>query len=191
MALIQSHAETIGTQPLPPQVTQILFDRYLSGSSLTDLAREFPEYSREAIAYTAYRYDWPTVRDDLVYDMQNQMKQKVLSSKLKQLDLVSNMIEVAHREANQAMLAYIKHPCDKNLPKTLRIKTIKELQTAIEMISTIIGQDNSKSIKIDGKIQTVDGSGGSAGTKGLSSELASQLLQALNSGAVAVEEKKK
>lgn len=190
MALVQSHAESIGPQPLPPQVTTLLFDRYIGGSSLMDLFREFPEYTRESIAYTAYHYSWPTVRDDLIFDMQTQMKQKVMASKMKQLDLVSNMIEVAHREANQALLAYIKHPCDKNLPKTLRIKTIKELQVAVDMIGTIINQDNQKNIKVDGKIQT-DGAGGATSNGKLSSEIASELLKALSSGQVVVEEKKK
>lgn len=155
---VQEHLDKTGPQPLPPHTTEKMFEAYLGGSSLAEVSKAFPEHSQLAIFYTAYHYNWPATRDELTLDVQSRLKQKVLYSKYKQLELVDTMIKVAHTETMQAMQTYLKHPNDRNLPKNLRIKTIKELQMAIEMISNIIGQDNMKKIDISGDINVNDDS---------------------------------
>jgi hypothetical protein len=135
--------------------------------------------------YTAWHYNWGAMRDDLFLDLQERVKQKVLYSKFQQLELVGNMISVAHVQANQAMQAYIKNPTERNLPKALRINTIKDLALAIEMMSQIIGQDQHKSISVSGNISTGQtppgqslGQGAIAGA--LSDATANELIKALN-----------
>lgn len=108
----------------------------------------YGEYESGAIHFTAYHYDWPLRRDDLTIDIQERIKQKIINSKFQQIELVDSMIRVAHVEAMQSFQSYIKHPCDKNLPKTFRIKTIKDLEAAIDMMAKIIGQDNMKRVEI-------------------------------------------
>ena len=108
----------------------------------------YSEYDSGAIHYTAYHYDWPLNRDELTIDVQDRIKQKILNSKHMQLELVDNMIKVAHAEAMSAFKAYLKHPCDRNIPKTFRIKSIRDLAEAIDMMSKIVGQDNIKKMEI-------------------------------------------
>jgi hypothetical protein len=134
-----------------------MLELYVGGASLAEVQRHFHEYSLSSICYTAYHYGWPSLRDEITLDIQSRIKQKVLYSKYQQLDLVSTMIQVAHVEAMNAMQMYLKNPNDRNLPKTLRIKTIRDLQQAIEMMSQVIGQDNSKNISITGNIVTTPG----------------------------------
>jgi hypothetical protein len=141
---IEEHIQANGRQPLPTHLSSRMFEVYISGASLADIAKTFPECNQSSILYTAYHYNWPAERDEFVSSLQERIKQKLLYSKYQQLELVHNMIQVAHVEANNAMMAYIKNPCDKNLPKTLKIQSIKDLQMAIEMISSIVGQDNHK-----------------------------------------------
>jgi len=129
-----------------------MFEAYLGGASLAEVSKHFHEYSQSAIYYTAYHYNWPAIRDELTLDLQNRLKQKVLYSKYQQLELVSTMIQVAHTENMHAMQAYLKNPTDRNLPKGMRLKTIKELQAAIDMMAVIIGQDNMKKIDVTGNI---------------------------------------
>ena len=145
---IDTYFTSKGPVPLPPQVAQMLFESYLNGSSLSDICRMYSEYDSLAVHYTAYHYDWPLNRDELTVDMQDRIKQKILSSKMQQLELVDGMIKVAHIEAMNAIRSYIKHPCDKNIPKIFRIKSIKELSDAIEMMGRIVGQDNIKKVEM-------------------------------------------
>lgn len=186
MIKVQEHLDKVGPQPLPPQIAEKMFESYLGGSSLAEVSRHFNEYSQASIYYTAYHYNWPSIRDEVIADIQGRIKQKVLFSKYKQLELVDTMIKVAHVEAMQAMQLYLKNPNDKNLPKNLRIKSIKDLQAAIEMMSQIIGQDNSKNISITGNITTTseepaEGKGGPTTVEGaLTEATAKALLKAMN-----------
>lgn len=129
-----------------------MFETYLAGASFPEVSKMYPEFSPTAVLFTGYHYGWPTLRDEMVLDLQERVKQKVLYSKFQQLELVGNMIHVAHVEANQAMQAYIKNPSERNLPRILRIKTIVDLSRAIEMMSQVIGQDQHKSISVTGNI---------------------------------------
>lgn len=133
---------------MPPQVAQVLFENYLNGSSILDICKMYSEYDPLAIHYTAYHYDWPLNRDELTIDLQDRIKQKILHSKYQQLELVDGMIKVAHIEAMNSIRTYIKHPCDKNMPKTFRITSIKELSEAITMMERIVGQDNIKKVEM-------------------------------------------
>jgi hypothetical protein len=151
---IQEYQDKQGPVPLPPQVSEKIFETYVNGSSLAEVCKFYNEYSPGMIIFTAYHYNWPAIRDEISLDLQTRVKQKVLYSKYQQLELVSTMIQVAHVETMQAMQLYLKNPNDKNLPKTLRIKSLKDLQMAIEMMSQVIGQDNSKNISITGNINT-------------------------------------
>jgi hypothetical protein len=180
MQRIEQYINLKGLVPLPPQVTEKLFEVYMGGSSLAEIARMYTEYDSGAICYTAYHYDWPGMRDDLTIDLQSRIKQKILHSKFQQLELVDSMIKVAHTEAMQSFQSYLKFPNDRNLPKTFRIKSIKDLQSAIDMMSTIVGQDNVKKIEmIEGKPQDNSPKTDSTG-KVLSEETAKDLLTALN-----------
>jgi hypothetical protein len=184
---IQQYVDDVGHVPLPPLVVEKLFEQYLGGSSLLDITKQYPEYTKEAILYSAWKYDWPAERDMYVTELQSRMRQRVMHSKFQQLELVSNMIRVAHVEANQAMQAYLKHPCDRNTPKILRIKSIKELHMAIEMMSMITGQDNNKNLTVNGEV-SVNNENVSTDQKSLNSELAEQLLKQIAAGNISVKE---
>ena len=148
MLKISDYVTRKGTQPLPPEVCERLFESYLSGSSLKEVCKMYSEYDPLAIHYSAYHYDWPLRRDDIAIDMQERVKQKILTSKFQQLELVESMIKVAHIEAITAFQAFIKHPSEKNIPKVFRIKSIKDLSEAIGMMSQIVGQESMKRIEI-------------------------------------------
>lgn len=178
---IESYINQKGSQPLPPQVAEKLFESFLNGSSLAEICRMFSEYDSGAIHFTAYHYDWPLARDELAIDIQSRIKQKILNSKFKQLELVDSMIKVAHVEAMQAFNVYLKHPNDRNLPKTFRIKSIKDLSIAIDMMSTIVGQDNVKKIEmIDGGKKEQEEEKSANAVAELTEETAKQVLKALN-----------
>ncbi len=178
---MQEHLDKTGPQPLPPQVAEKVFEAYLGGASLAEVSRFHNEYSQSAIYYTAYHYDWPAVRDEIAIDLQTRVKQKVLYSKYQQLELVSTMIQVAHAETINAMQIYLKNPNDKNLPKTMRIKSIKDLHLAIEMMSQIIGQDNNKNISVTGMVETKPAEGSKPASQAeLTETTAHALLKALN-----------
>lgn len=145
---MESYIKTRGMLPLPPQVCEKLFEQYMNGSSIAEICKMYSEYDASAIFFTAYHYDWPARRDDLSIDIQDRIKQKILNSKFQQLELVDSMIRVAHIEAMGAFQTYIKHPSDKNIPKNFRIKTIKDLAEAIEMMAKIVGQDMMKKVEI-------------------------------------------
>jgi len=151
---VQEHLDKNGPTTLPPLAAEKMFETYLGGASLAEVSRFYNEYSANAIYFTAYHYNWPAARDEFALDIQQRVKQKVLYSKYQQIELVGTMIQVAHTETMQAMQLYLKNPNDRNLPKTLRIKTIKELSMAIEMMGNIIGQDNNKRIDVTGNITT-------------------------------------
>jgi hypothetical protein len=186
---IQQYVDEVGHVPLPPLVVEKMFERYLAGSSFLDITKAFPEYSRESILYSAWKYDWPMERDQFVTELQSRMRHKIVYSKFQQLELVSNMIGVAYVEANQAMQAYIKHPCDRNIPKILRIKSVKELYQAIEMMAMVIGQDNNKTVTVGGEVQVNNNMEDEQGDrKVLDSKLAEQLLQQIASGKIVVKE---
>lgn len=152
---MQEHLDKTGPVPLPPQAAEKAFEAFLGGASLAEVCKFHAEYSTALVVYTAYHYNWPAIRDEIIIDLQSRVKQKVLYSKYQQLELVSTMIQVAHVETLQAMQLYLKNPNDRNLPKTMRIRTIKELAMAIEMMSQVIGQDQHKSISISGNIETI------------------------------------
>ena len=151
---VQEHLDKVGPVTLPPHVAEKMFETYIGGSSLAEVSKYNSEYSQGSIYYTAYKLCWPQIRDEICVELQSRIKQKVLHSKYQQLELVGTMIQVAHIEAMNAMYTYLKHPNDKNLPKTLRIKSIRDLSIAIEMMANIIGQNQHKQIDIVGSILT-------------------------------------
>lgn len=185
LEVIKKYVETSGQVILPPQAAIKIYEQYINGSSISEVCNMFSEYSRGIIVYTAYTLNWPATRDEFTLDLQTRVKQKVLYSKYQQLELVSTMISVAHVETMQAMQLYLKNPNDKNLPKTMRIKTIRDLSMAIEMMSQVIGQDNSKNISITGNIVTTPGEPGTEKPSGsvdgaLTEATAKALLKSMN-----------
>ncbi len=147
---------------------------------MTEIIKMHPEYEAGCILYTAYHYDWCRDRDEYFQEIQGRLKQKAIVSTSQQLDLVSGLIHAAWAETMPALLAYVKHPCEKNIPKTLKIKSLKDLQLAISMMSTITGQSNNKSVTLNGEI-TVDNDcnrlGESTGT--LNDEMVVQMLKSI------------
>lgn len=182
MSQIEAHINAGTDSSLPPMLAAQLFEQYLSGSSLADICKHNPECLPGAIYYTAYQNNWPAERDEVTFELQKKVRQTVLVSKMYQLEFLTNMIKVAHTEANQAMRAYLKHPNDRNLPKTFRIKNIKELQMVIESISDVIGQDNNKNINVSGNITTenITDNQSTIGQGELSDVIAKKLIASLN-----------
>lgn len=113
-----------------------IYEMYLLGYSFDELAAKFPKYSRSKITLTAALHGWAKDRDKLASSIYDRIKTRIVRSTVEQVEFLTDMISVSSVENSEEMRKYLEDPKKNPLP-AMRIKSFKEYQQVIEMLSKV------------------------------------------------------
>ena len=133
-----------------------LYEMYLLGDSISNIAQQFPQYPIGQIALTAALRGWVKDRDRMMHTLQDRVRAKVVKSVLDQVDFLTQMMAVANAEHLEAMIKYVQDPLNNPKPP-LRVTNIKEYKDVAETLYKIVagatgggvGKDKQKSPMFD------------------------------------------
>ncbi len=170
--------EESGAKPISTTLATQMFQLFLEGYTCAEIAKQNKGFTEGDILYCRKKYKWDNERDEYVIQLNNQIKQKIMKQKLESAEFLTNMLSVIHKEHRDVMLKYLQTGNPDDLPKIGSLRTYKEV---VEILSKITGEDSTKRIKLDAKIQQdtnvkVENPGGLQ----LSPELQTKLLKALS-----------
>ena len=113
-----------------------IYEMFLLGYSFDELAVKFPKYSRSKITLTAALHGWAKDREKLANSIYDRIKTRIVRSTVEQVEFLTDMIAVSSAENSEEMRKYLEDPKKNPLP-AMRIKSFKEYQQVIEMLSKV------------------------------------------------------
>lgn len=114
-----------------------LFELFLLGETLAQIAHRFPKYPYGQIAFTAAYKQWAKDRDQMLHTLNDRLQAKVVKSVLDQVDFLTSMMSVANAEHLEAMTKYIQDPVNNPKP-ALRITSVKDYKEIAETLFKIV-----------------------------------------------------
>jgi hypothetical protein len=131
-----------------------LFEMYMVGCAFHEIHQQFPNYDLGQIILTAALQKWGADRERMQSSLRDRVRAKVIKSVIEQTDFLTAMLSVASAEHISQMRQYIVDP-DKNLPPSLRIKSIKDYKEVTDTLAKIVqgatpgARDNKQSAMFD------------------------------------------
>lgn len=114
-----------------------MYELYLKGTTLKELASKFPQWKYEQIILAAVLDDWFSERESAMEVVRKAVTEKVTNSMIGQVNLLSSMVDIAGREWLDEMEKYLENPLINPKP-SIRIASLKDLATVQEMMGKAI-----------------------------------------------------
>lgn len=167
-----------GYKPISTTLASQMYTLFLEGYSCLEISKQNKGFTEADILYCRKKYQWDEQKDNYVFGLNDQIRQKLTKQKLESVEFLTNMLAVIHKEHRSVMLKFLQTGNPEDLPKIGSLRTYKEI---VETLAKITGEDQVKKLKIDGKIQQdtnvkVEGAGA---ILNLPPEIQTKLLQAL------------
>lgn len=129
------------------------FELYLNGNEPTEIARINKGFPVEQINWAMVKYDWPVQRDQYMFDLQKNIRDKVIKAQLEATSLITDMITVSNKKNSEKLKKYIQTGDEEQLKGVMNIESLNGLLKTIEGLQKITGQDRTTTIKTQ---QTTD-----------------------------------
>lgn len=158
------------------------FELYISGNDVEDIHKLNPAFPRSAINWLRIKYDWDSMREQLMRKMQNQIADKVMKAQFEAASLYSDIISAAHKKHSENLKKYIQTGDKKYLEDTIDINSVHQLQKVVDGLQKVTGQDRKITVSEEKRVSVdVNVDGGES----FGSDAASKIL------AIVAEEKRK
>lgn len=146
--------QTANKQSIPASVNAGLFALFLQGSTVEEIQDLNPMYSLGEIVAARVHGDWDERREEHLSKLLDKVGKRVLQVTLESADFMADVIAVAALEHGEKLKRYIqtKNPAELG---SFRVKNLKELKEAVEVLQKLTGQDKqSVSIsKVQGEVK--------------------------------------
>lgn len=150
-ALIEIEAS--GSRPISPTLAMQFFELFLEGYSCNEIAKQNPPFKEGEVLFLRKKFKWDNQRDDYAYQLQTQMREKLIKQKLESLEFLTNMLAVVHKEQRPKTLRYLQTGKDEDRPDTW-ITGPTAYKNVLETIQKITGEDrvSTQNIKSESKV---------------------------------------
>jgi len=149
-------AEEEGVRPISPTLAAQMFELYLEGYSCEQIAKVNAPFKEGEILFLRKKYQWDENRDQYCFNLQSQMRDKLMKQKLESLEFLTNMLSVTHKEHKEKTLKYLQTGKDEDKPDTW-VTGPTAYKGLLEAIQKLTGEDRviTQNIKSESKV-TVD-----------------------------------
>lgn len=150
--------EEAGLRPVSPSLAAQFFELFMEGYSCSLIAKHNPPFREGDVLFLRKKYKWDEVRDKYAFDLQVQMREKLMKQKLESLEFLTNMLSVTHKEHREKMLKYIQTGKEEDKPDSW-ISNPSSYKSILETIQKLTGEDRvtTQNIKSETKL-TVESS---------------------------------
>ena len=100
--------EIVGFKPISPTLSAQLFELFLEGYSCAEIARKNPSFSEADILNCRKRHNWDDNKDRYAYDLQLQVREKLVKQKMESIEFLTNMMAVTHKAHKDKMMKYLQ-----------------------------------------------------------------------------------
>ncbi len=114
-----------------------MYELYLKGTTLKELSRKYPQFEYERIILAAVLDDWFSERESAMDVVKKAVTEKVVTSMVNQVNLLSSMVEIAGKEWQEEMDKYLENP-QLNPKPSVRINNLKDLAQVQEMMGKAV-----------------------------------------------------
>ena len=101
-------AEKEGIRPISPTLAAQMFELYLEGYSCEQIAKVNAPIREGEILFLRKKYQWDENKDNYCFNLQSQMRDKLMKQKLESLEFLTNMLAVTHKEHKEKSLRYLQ-----------------------------------------------------------------------------------
>lgn len=176
MDVLKSVDET-GAKPISVTLDSQMYNLFLEGYSCATIAKLNKGFTEADILYCRQRNKWDEKRNEYAAHLANQVHQKMAKQKLESIEHLTNILSVLHKANRDLMMKFLQTG---NMDDFPQIASMKQYKDVIEILAKITGEDNTKRVKFDGKMQ-IDGTvkTDTPPPMLISTELQTKLLQVL------------
>lgn len=114
-----------------------LYEMFMVGFSLEEIHRQYPQYEYGRICLTCAIKKWVHQRETAQMNIFDRIRARIVKSAVEEVEFLSNLITVNALEQKDAIRKYIADPSN-NQPPDLRIKSLKDYQSVMDMLSKIV-----------------------------------------------------
>lgn len=171
-------AEDQGLRPISPTLAMQFFQLFLEGYSCSEIAKVNLPFREGDILFLRKKFKWDEERDAYAYNLQVQMRDKLIKTKLEALEYISNSLAVVHKIHKEKQMRYLQTGRPEDEPETW-ITGPTAYKSMLEAIQKITGEDRTttQNVKSESKI-TVESN---QPITLISEELQSKMLKKLSS----------
>ncbi len=114
-----------------------MYELYLKGTTLKELSKKFPNHDYERIILAAVLDDWFSERESAMDVVKKAVTEKVVTSMVNQVNILTSMVEIAGKEWQEEMDKYLENP-QLNPKPSVRINSLKDLAQVQEMMGKAV-----------------------------------------------------
>lgn len=170
------HVEKEGARPIAPTLSAQMFALYLEGYSCSEIAKQNKPFSEGDILFCRKKFSWDDEKDRYAFDLQKQMRDKLVKTKFEAIEFLTNKLTVIHKAAREQTLRYMQTGKAEDLPKDWEL-TPSGYKAIFETIQKVTGEDrvSKQEIRSESTV-TIEGT---TPTSALHPELQARMLDKL------------
>lgn len=136
-----------GRYQVSPDTIAAFFELYLNGSEPVEIAKLNQGFTLEQINWAMVKYNWPIQRDEHLFNLQNNIRDKVIKAQLEATSLITDMITVSNKKNSEKLKKYIQTGDEEYLKGVMNIESLNGLLKTVEGLQKITGQDRTTIVK--------------------------------------------
>lgn len=150
---ILAETEKRGVKPISPTLAAQFFELFLEGYSCQQIAKQNPHFSEGDILFLRKKRNWDSDRDHYAYNLQVQIREKLIKQRLESLEFLTNMLSVTHKEHKEKVLRYLQTGKEEDRPENW-ITGPSAYKGILEAIQKLTGEDRvtTQNIKSESKV---------------------------------------
>ena len=168
--------EKEGAKAISPSLAASMFALFLEGYSCAEIVKQNKNFSEGDILYCRKKFKWDEEKDRYAFDLNKQMREKLVKTKLEAIEMLTNTLSVMHTAKREGHLKYLQTKKAEDLPTGWDLSPT-QYKSIFETIQKVTGEDRitKQEIRSDSTVRVE----GSAHSAALHPELQAKMLQKL------------
>ena len=146
----------IETKDLSPLAAAKLYNLFLEGCTLTEIADLNPELGLGTIVSSAVSDRWDIRRQEYREELYDRAKQNALQIVAEGANFMTTVLVAAHKKHGDKLRKYIQTEDPQYLVNTINIESLRGYKEAVEVFMRLTGQDQIKRVLVDGNVTHTD-----------------------------------
>lgn len=153
--LLLREAEIIGSRPISPTLAAQMFALFLESYSCAEIAKQNKGLSESDILVCRHKFKWDEEKDRYAFDLNRQIREKLVKAKLEALEYLTNKLSVVHKVDKEQTLRYLQTGKKEDLPADWQM-TPTAYKSIFETIQKVTGEERISKQEITSKVTVED-----------------------------------
>lgn len=138
-------------KPLALPTARAFYELFLTGSSIEDIQKINPSFSKEEINHCRVLFNWDDSYFEVMQSMQNRIASKVVKAQVEAASLYADTISVANKQHGYALKKYLQTNDESYLVGTLAVKSVTQLAAAVNGLQSLLKESALQDTRMQGK----------------------------------------